>query len=1743
MEDVRAEAAVAVASTLADKVHQERKSNAAKIVKYPPPPPFIRAVLLVQAFVRRRAFLRSFGGVGAGDNVDEEILELAPPKPMMSIALNFVRRLKSFRWVNIEREATLVAGLVDAQAANITMRDVSAVVNYYQDKVPSDHLSLNVLQEALDRQVIVAKEALQERASKLTSPAAIVEAMEQVITDFQVPPEREDRVLDQTRIRLKRIVAEAEETIRKMLAESSSTPSIDAVAARFKRDFGPVASVVEEELKVARIRRVQFLEMELETRWSRPFAGPLPPHSRAARRYELELGKKNPKVIAFVTEEARHAATLEADFEVELSDLRAKVRDLTQKRMEARARSLIQDFDEKLADAAAQVQEVIDRAILNIGPENPKVIKRAKELLSPDAHSTLFALQAEHTADQLRAELAVADPSPEAGDRRRGCAMALAALLGQLNRDHPLQAKLRAEFAQDLSEIAGTGAAREARDETAPPLPPPDEGPGEVTPPPVTDTEKPGAGESEGPTGPTDLELAIQMDEDPFKLEPTPEETNQALFEAGVRQYDDDPNLDLPDEEQDLWGAPKGFSELTSINHEVLDSARKADFEDDKAKLSFDPDPANVLLMSSIAAEDLSPEMRKKRFEQEKAERARGEQKERTAVLTARLEELTMETVKLHTEEVFKLKFVRSIAEALQIPKHRVKVNGFERGSVKVLLSILEPTGEEDEEGRNTMSADRALQELAEQVEDPNSRLRLGEVGPFVVAAHLDRDVIKSDQVKVGSMADAYLASHLEGEDYELPGQAGSWTAESASVHDSDEADPDQLIKKAHATVGTRWGSSRMEHGSLQAESHFRSTCPHSKEDGTLAAWAIPYEKQPMYTFYEKNSEEAAKEPIIRLPEEKRKVTMTASFHLTRHPASGTDVLKGKIPPAGGVKAYAADTWLDKEHLGMKDPTLRPGDADLQETIKKKAAKAEPLAEFEEPATPAAGGLAGVGGAATVAVPRPTSAASKASRSEASDASESKKKKKGKKKGKEEQQSSTEQSASATLSAESSKMEAEASHAKTDSMTEADAESEAGKKEKPKKKGKKKTGSGEGAEEMGQTGESFHSMASATSAASQASALTDESEADSPKAKKKPKAKPSAKKEAQPSKLEIPKEGGETGSRKGSDVTASDTEVVVPKAGGSSPKPTDSGRPSPKKDRSRSPKPEGPDLGGKEVQNLEGLGANFATQFCWAGMYGGMSGTGLRPRWKDNPRLPALVGKQSTDDLHTPCYVRHAYRVGTVAVGPPYQLREKMDAMSPAWSALRVLDLSIEKADWVRSYSKILKEHSRKLGPAQGIREMNRTVSLPKVGASRPKPRPVLRARSAEAKKDRRTSPGKDTSVERRETERLDVDSTRRIDVDPKRKDTKEDKKKKDKDKDKKKKEKKDKKGEEDEDGKKKKKDKKKKDKKDKHQSEAEEEEPEVEEPIEAPESFETMPSVGTWLMSFTEDMLLRPVSVESPTSVAESLYSATFGVEASVADALLSAAFGQLTPEAVEDLTDEIIAEQADQETEATTLEMARAAVHQTLQHAAIILAQQEASQSSNAICARAAVALAIQRAAEILSRKEDELPVLVPEEAPPSVETIIHIQPEEAVELVEPQAEVVESDGSEVETEPEVRFPVKRTPFTNSGATRREVSNFALSLTSSIFRASKLAPGQRHASRSRSPLPVAELSATVPPVPPARAQQEASFAASFVPLQRDPGRQSPPPRPPPTEPSPRPDRGPKPKLTAVPANEGERF
>jgi len=1243
---VNAEAAEAVAGALVDHVRDQRKPKAPK--KRTPPPPFVRGVLLIQAFFRRRAFLKSFPAPPGGE-IDEEIMELAPPRPGMAVALAFCRRLKNTGWMSIEREATLVAGMVDAQAGKITMRDVSAVVQYYEDKVEPGHLSLQVLQEALDRMVTIAQEALQEMTETMIEPAQVVAAMEETIVKFQVPQEREDRVVDQTRLRLKRLCVQAEDRIRKLLAEASSTPMIDAVSARLDKEFGPLQSVVTEEIKVARIRRVQFLEMELETRWSRPFAGPLPPHSRAARRYEIELGKDNPKVIDFVREEKRHSSALEADLEVELSKLQSKIRDLTRKRLESRARSMIEDYDERLAAAAAEVQEVIDQAIVNIGPDNQKVTKRALELLAPDAHAAVFALQAERSAEALRAEIELADPSPEAGDRRRGCAMALEAILRALSKAHPLQEILRGEFYDAFAEIEVDQAPSDP-----PPLPGPS-GPG-----PTSSMATPEQGirqrDLPEPAREPAPEASLSREEDPFHVEPTPEELARALLDAAPQEQDDYAQQEkMSKDEEDAWGAPVGFQNLISASEEVVAKVMQPNgglsIDDDptpKEIRKIEPDPGALMMMESFTSQD--PAARPKSVQ-------KAAMKDVTAVLT--LEDLTMDVVKMHTEEVFKIKFARAIADSIGVPRHRIKVNGFATGSVKVLLSLLEPTGDEpeDDTGRAKMSADRILQELQNQVYDPNSKLRLGEVGPFVASANLERSVAPGAKLDTSSMSTTYMAESLHGEAFEIPGQPGqpkkAWaTPNSTGVLGASQtgglggspevAATDKLVKKAAESVGTRWGASRLEPGSLASQSHFRSTNPHETEDGTGAAWAIPYEKKPMYTFYEGDKQEAAQESVVKLPASKKKFTQHASFHLTRHPATGTDVLKGKIPPAGGVHVFSADTWLDKEHLGMKDPTLRPGDVDLKETFKKK----EEEKEAEEPASPT---------------------------SPVSD-EDSPSGKKGKKKKPKKEESEPEPEEGAIDAADSQVI----------GDGEVVVETKGGKGKKGGKKQKSE-------DEMGKTMDSL--------------ASEDDGEIDSPKTPGKKKAQD--KKKA----LKIVEEGADA-----------DDELATPLR--------KKAEKSPKRDRTRSPKSPGsrrPGSGDSKdgsKLDIDGMGGTMEkTVICWSGMHGGISGTGLRPRWEGNSRLPALVGKPLADDLKTPAYVRSAYRHGTVTIGPPYKFKDHMDEKVPAWTLAATMDMHIDRNDWSRSYHKVMKDRTAaKLGPQDSIRNLARSVSLPKV-AGRPKPK------------------------------------------------------------------------------------------------------------------------------------------------------------------------------------------------------------------------------------------------------------------------------------------------------------------------------------------------------------------------------------------------------------------------------------
>merc|ERR1711974_412705 len=102
---------------------------------------------------------------------------------------------------------------------------------------------------------------------------------------------------------------------------------------------------------------------------------------------------------------------------------------------------------------------------------------------------------------------------------------------------------------------------------------------------------------------------------------------------------------------------------------------------------------------------------------------------------------------------------------------------------------------------------------------------------------------------------------------------------------------------------------------------------------------------------------------------------------------------------------------------------------------------------------------------------------------------------------------------------------------------------------------------------------------------------------------------------------------------------------------------------------------------------------------------------------EDSKRLPS-IGKMSVDDLRSPAYVREAYRFETVKVGPPYHTEEidaktgKKEEGCPAWTAYAMLDATLDKNDWSRSYIKVThKLRGRSTGPQESIRMVGRTGS------------------------------------------------------------------------------------------------------------------------------------------------------------------------------------------------------------------------------------------------------------------------------------------------------------------------------------------------------------------------------------------------------------------------------------------------
>eukprot|EP00747_Dinoflagellata_sp_TGD_P102093 gnl/TRDRNA2_/TRDRNA2_168554_c6_seq1.p1 gnl/TRDRNA2_/TRDRNA2_168554_c6~~gnl/TRDRNA2_/TRDRNA2_168554_c6_seq1.p1 ORF type:complete len:1144 (-),score=216.75 gnl/TRDRNA2_/TRDRNA2_168554_c6_seq1:130-3102(-) len=139
----------------------------------------------------------------------------------------------------------------------------------------------------------------------------------------------------------------------------------------------------------------------------------------------------------------------------------------------------------------------------------------------------------------------------------------------------------------------------------------------------------------------------------------------------------------------------------------------------------------------------------------------------------------------------------------------------------------------------------------------------------------------------------------------------------------------------------------------------------------------------------------------------------------------------------------------------------------------------------------------------------------------------------------------------------------------------------------------------------------------------------------------------------------------------------------------------------------------------------------------WVGLHGGLRGTGLRTLYDKNSRLPQLAGGKTPayDDLHTPGYVRQAYRHGCVGVGPPYLTEEAENKTSPVWNACPLLDKELDKNDWNRTYSRMQSRGPKSLGPQVSIRNLRPNLTMQKLPPLRKKKerRPVASPKREQA--------------------------------------------------------------------------------------------------------------------------------------------------------------------------------------------------------------------------------------------------------------------------------------------------------------------------------------------------------------------------------------------------------------------------
>eukprot|EP00746_Dinoflagellata_sp_MGD_P164693 gnl/MRDRNA2_/MRDRNA2_93469_c0_seq1.p1 gnl/MRDRNA2_/MRDRNA2_93469_c0~~gnl/MRDRNA2_/MRDRNA2_93469_c0_seq1.p1 ORF type:complete len:602 (+),score=150.57 gnl/MRDRNA2_/MRDRNA2_93469_c0_seq1:65-1870(+) len=415
-------------------------------------PPFVvRAIIFAQAAIKRRLFFRRFGDPNLPEEEQPELEEIAPPHPMVKVALYFCRRARNPSWVNIERELMMVAGLICSKDSGLTLGGLQTIIESYAVAVHPDFPPIGLLREKLSKLKSAAEDELLQQMMDANKPSEARKMIDMARARWDAREGGGQDWFRSAEDKFDELSKNCEDAFRVRYERCRYGPGYAQLLRELDAEFGKVESILRVRLIEAAVFKRGLVEGDLHSRWDRPLSGPIPVLLRAARTYIEELGNFQPSVLDFCDEMrqemARHESAAAQDlapFEKELAWLRKEL-----SRVPPPPGKIGEGYRRQLKEKGIEALRRLQKWRQLLGTACPGFVPRARAVLEEKGFQEFIVEDATIAAQELRScgDIPMAgDEIPDVEELRIDAAARLYGCLEYMDPANPLADALRDEF-------------------------------------------------------------------------------------------------------------------------------------------------------------------------------------------------------------------------------------------------------------------------------------------------------------------------------------------------------------------------------------------------------------------------------------------------------------------------------------------------------------------------------------------------------------------------------------------------------------------------------------------------------------------------------------------------------------------------------------------------------------------------------------------------------------------------------------------------------------------------------------------------------------------------------------------------------------------------------------------------------------------------------------------------------------------------------------------------------------------------------------------------------------------------------------------------------------------------------------------------------------------------------------------------------------------------------------------------